>query len=166
MIRPGKAPDWQKTGRARLFVPDVPLASLIASLYTLLNRRNEGQMAERWLGFKVSGDKVVMVDAEMPGVGPIILVADHTWSLQKGSREDAYHVIYQQVSNYLREHEIKRVVISFSRFGASSMGSQRSTSLQSGTRQTRPLSAGMSRCRSVFAQSLTSRSLPTIWRGS
>jgi hypothetical protein len=68
-------------------------------------------MAERRVGFKVSGDKIVMVDAEVPDDGPIVLLADHTWSLQKGAREDAYDVIYRQVANYLREHEIKRVVL-------------------------------------------------------
>jgi hypothetical protein len=91
--------------------PDLPLARLAANLYTLLNKRNEARMAERRVGFKVSGDKVVLIDAEVPDVGPISLVADHTWTLQKGAREDAYHVIYQQVANYLREHEIKRVVL-------------------------------------------------------
>jgi len=68
-------------------------------------------MTERRVGFKVSGDKVVVIDAEVPDDGPIVLLADHTWSLQKGAREDAYNVIYQQVANYLREHEIKRVVL-------------------------------------------------------
>ncbi|WP_149539363.1 hypothetical protein [Siccirubricoccus phaeus] len=68
-------------------------------------------MAERRVGFTVSGDKVVVVDAEVPVDGPIVLIADHTWSLQKGAREDAYNVIYQQVANYLREHGVKRVVL-------------------------------------------------------
>jgi hypothetical protein len=68
-------------------------------------------MPERRVGLTVSGDKVVVVDAEVPDDGPIVLLADHTWILQRGAREDAYHVIYQQVANYLREHEIKRVVL-------------------------------------------------------
>jgi hypothetical protein len=68
-------------------------------------------MTERRIGFKVSGDKVIVVDAEVPDDGPIVLQADHTWSLQKGAREDAYNVLYQQVANYLREHDIKRVVL-------------------------------------------------------
>jgi len=68
-------------------------------------------MTERLVGLTVSGEKVVVVDAEVPDDGPIVLLADHTWTLQKGAREDAYHVIYQQVANYLREHEIGRVVL-------------------------------------------------------
>jgi hypothetical protein len=68
-------------------------------------------MAERRVGLTVSGDKVVVVDAEVPEDGPIVLLADHTWSLQKGAREDAYHIMYQQVANYLREHGIDRVVL-------------------------------------------------------
>ncbi|MBV9829561.1 MAG: hypothetical protein JO001_28400 [Alphaproteobacteria bacterium] len=68
-------------------------------------------MPERRVGLSVSGDKVVAVDAEVPDIGPIVLLADHTWTLQKGAREDAYHVMYQQVANYLREHEIRRVVL-------------------------------------------------------
>jgi hypothetical protein len=69
------------------------------------------EMSERRAGFRVSGDKVVVVDAEVPTDGPIVLMADHTWSLQKGAREDAYNVLYQQVANYLREHGIKRAVL-------------------------------------------------------
>jgi hypothetical protein len=75
-------------------------------------------MSERRVGLTVSGDKVVVVDAEVPDDGPIALLADHTWSLQKGAREDAYHTIYQQVANYLREHEIRRVVLKASAVNA------------------------------------------------
>ena len=46
-------------------------------------------MGERRVGLKVSGEKVVVVDADVPEQGPITLVADHSWSLQKGAREDA-----------------------------------------------------------------------------
>jgi hypothetical protein len=68
-------------------------------------------MSIRCVGLSVSGGKVVVVDAIVPETGPIELQADHTWSLQKGDREDAYHVLYQQVANYLREHGIKRAVL-------------------------------------------------------
>lgn len=68
-------------------------------------------MSERRIGFTVSGEKVVAVDAEVPDTGPIVLQADHTFSLQKGDREDAYDTLYKQVSNYLREHGIKRAVL-------------------------------------------------------
>ena len=65
-------------------------------------------MSIRCVGLSVSGGKVVVVDAIVPETGPIELQADHTWSLQKGDREDAYHVLYQQVANYLREHGIEQ----------------------------------------------------------
>lgn len=68
-------------------------------------------MMERQVGFTVSGEKVVAVDAEVGDDGPIIVQADHTWSLQRGKREDAYHVLYQQIANYLREHGVQRVVL-------------------------------------------------------
>src|SRR5690606_21424344 len=73
--------------------------------------RNGGIMSERRVGFHVSKDKVIAVDAEVPESGPIVLQADHTWNLQRGAREEAYHVLYQQVANYLREHDITRAVV-------------------------------------------------------
>lgn len=79
-------------------------------------------MAERRVGFQVSGDKVVVVDAMVSDDGPIVIQADHSWSLQTGAREDAYHVLYQQVSNYLREHDIKRAVLKGSAANARGMG--------------------------------------------
>lgn len=75
-------------------------------------------MSERRVGLAVSGSKVTAVDAMVPDTGPIELQADHTWSLQQGSREDAYHVLYQQVANYLREHGIKRAVLKASAVSA------------------------------------------------
>lgn len=68
-------------------------------------------MSQRCVGLSVSGGKLVVVDALVPRQGPIILQADHTWSLQRGIREDAYHVLYQQVANYLREHGIQKAVL-------------------------------------------------------
>lgn len=78
-------------------------------------------MSERRVGFTVSGDKVVVVDALVPDEGPIVLQADHSWNLQKGDREDAYHVLYQQVTNYLREHDIRRVALKASSANARGM---------------------------------------------
>ena len=76
-----------------------------------MRERGEDEMTERRVGFIVSGEKVVLVDAKVPSEGPIVLQADHSWTLQKGAREDAYNVLYQQVANYLREHDVKRVVL-------------------------------------------------------
>ena len=35
-------------------------------------------MAERWLGVVVSGDKVTIVDAEVPDSGPLVVLADQS----------------------------------------------------------------------------------------
>jgi len=87
-------------------------------IFCCCEKVNEESMSERRVGLTVSGDKVVVVDAEVPDDGPIVLFADHTWTLQKGAREEAYHMIYQQVANYLRGHEIKRVVLKASAVNA------------------------------------------------
>ena len=68
-------------------------------------------MPERWLGIVVGSDRVVAVDAEVPASGPLIVQADLSWSLQKGDRPSAYTVMHQHVSNYCKEHGIKRAVI-------------------------------------------------------
>ena len=85
-------------------------------------------MTERRVGFTVSGDKVIAVDAEVPDEGPIVLTADHSWSLQMGPREDAYDTMYQQVANYLREHVVGRVVLKAS---AVNLGSTKLAHLES-----------------------------------
>lgn len=68
-------------------------------------------MANRWVGITVSGDKVTLVDADITDSGPIVLLADQSWNLQKGDRADAYHVMYQQISDYLTENGIKRAIV-------------------------------------------------------
>jgi hypothetical protein len=50
-------------------------------------------MAERWLGVVVSGDKVTIVDAEVPDSGPLVVLADQSWPLQQGDRIPAYVVM-------------------------------------------------------------------------
>lgn len=85
-------------------------------------------MIERRVGFVINGTKIVVVDAEVPVDGPIVLQSDQTWKLQSGLREQAYHVLYQQCANYLREHGIKRVVLKGS---ALTRGSMRKAHLES-----------------------------------
>src|SRR5690348_145559 len=68
-------------------------------------------MADRWIGIVVSSEKVTAVDAEVPGSGPLIVQADHSWPLQKGDRASGYRTLHQQVGDYCREHEIKKAVI-------------------------------------------------------
>jgi hypothetical protein len=68
-------------------------------------------MPERWIGLVVASDSVVVVDAEVPASGPLVLEADDTWNLQGGDRPRAYHVMYQRIADYVREHRIERVVI-------------------------------------------------------
>jgi hypothetical protein len=70
-------------------------------------------MAERWVAFVATSASVVMVDAEIPDDedDPIILQADQTWRLQKGDRDAAYHVLYQQCTNYLEENGVDVALI-------------------------------------------------------
>jgi len=85
-------------------------------------------MPERWLGVVVSGDKVTMVDAEIPTSGPLIIQSDQTWQLQSGDRIAAYVIMHQQVLDYANEHEIARAVVKES---AVSLGGTKKTHLQS-----------------------------------
>jgi hypothetical protein len=68
-------------------------------------------MPDRWVGMVISGDRVVVVDAEVPNNGPIVIQSDHTWRLQTGDRPQAYDVIFQQCANYLRENNIAKVIV-------------------------------------------------------
>ena len=68
-------------------------------------------MSERWVGMVVSGDKVTIVDAEIPDTGPLVLQSDVTWKLQDGDRPEAYNVLSQQCVNYLRENGIDKVLV-------------------------------------------------------
>src|SRR5690349_17931757 len=76
-------------------------------------------MARR-LGIVVASDKVVMVDAEVPDVGPLVVQMDDTWTMQDGERPLAYTVMHRRVADYVREQKIEKVVIKAS---ALSMGS-------------------------------------------
>jgi hypothetical protein len=68
-------------------------------------------MPDRWLGIVVRSDEIVLVDAEVPDSGPLLLQGDHSWQLQKGARGAAYVVLHQQVADYVRENGIDRVVV-------------------------------------------------------
>ena len=68
-------------------------------------------MSERWVGMVVSGDKVTVVDAEVPDTGPLSLQADVTWRLQAGEKPAAYNVLSQLCANYLRENGINKVLV-------------------------------------------------------
>ena len=85
-------------------------------------------MSEARAGFFISGEKVALVHATVPDAGPITIEADQTWKLQSGPREDAYHVLYQQCVNYLREHAIRRAVLKAS---AVTLGSMKKAHLES-----------------------------------
>ena len=68
-------------------------------------------MSERWVGMVVSGDKVILVDAEVPTSGPLILQSEQAFSLQAGNRADAYHLMHQRIRDYIRDNGIARAVI-------------------------------------------------------
>ena len=68
-------------------------------------------MADRWVGIVASGDKVTMVDAEVPANGPLIVQMDQTLKLQTGDRASAYDTLYNSLTNYFREQKIAKVFV-------------------------------------------------------
>lgn len=68
-------------------------------------------MAERWLGLRVSGANVVIVDAEVPEEGPLVVINDQTLKVPTGPRERALDQVHQQVANYIRANGIDRAVV-------------------------------------------------------
>lgn len=69
-------------------------------------------MAVRWLGLSASKDSVVVVDAEVPDDdGPIVIMSDDTWKIQKGDRAAAYNVLHQQCVDYVNANGIDAVVV-------------------------------------------------------
>lgn len=79
-------------------------------------------VAERWLGVHVSGDGIIIVDAEVPEDGPIVIVADESWKLENGSRPEALKTIFKRLSDYARDKGIARAVIKESAANARGMG--------------------------------------------
>jgi hypothetical protein len=81
-------------------------------------------MTKRWLGLSASKDGVTYVDVETPDDdGPITVLADDTWKVQKGDRPEAYNVLYQQCADYVREQGIDAVYVQAS--AVSGMGAAR-----------------------------------------
>jgi hypothetical protein len=81
-------------------------------------------MTKRWLGLSASKDGVTYVDVEIPDDhGPITVLADDTWKVQKGERAEAYNVLYQQCADYVREQGIDAVYVQAS--AVSGMGAAR-----------------------------------------
>lgn len=69
-------------------------------------------MSERWLGVVVQGDRVTMVDAEVPDDGgKITILADIPYKLQSGDRASAYSAIAKQIRDYVKENNIKKCVM-------------------------------------------------------
>lgn len=69
-------------------------------------------MTKRWLGLTASKEGVIYVDVEVPDDdGPIVVLADDTWKVQKGDRSAAYSVLHQQCADYIRENHIERTVV-------------------------------------------------------
>jgi hypothetical protein len=68
-------------------------------------------MTIRSLGVVASGDVVTLVDADVPDDGAITIVLDQTIKLQKGDKAEAYRLIHQRISDYVREKKIKKAII-------------------------------------------------------
>jgi hypothetical protein len=96
-------------------------------LHTVIAGR-KNCMKKRWLGVVVSGDKVTLVDGEVPDNGPIVIQSDQSWPLQQGERASAYVVMAQQVADYATEHSIDLAIVKES---AVSLGGTKKAHLQS-----------------------------------
>lgn len=68
-------------------------------------------MAVRWVGIVASGDKVTMVDVEVPVTGPLVVQMDQTLKLQTGDRSAAYNTLYHQLANYFGEQLTNKVIV-------------------------------------------------------
>lgn len=80
-------------------------------------------MADRWLGVHVSGDGLIIVDAEVPDDGgPIVIVADESWRLENGDRAKAYQTISKRLADYARDKGIAKAVIKESAASRQGMG--------------------------------------------
>ncbi|WP_156898224.1 hypothetical protein [Methylocapsa acidiphila] len=77
---------------------------------------------ERWVGIAVSGDRITLVDASVETGKPLLIKSDQTLKLQKGDRAAAYAVVHGQVSDYISNHKIGRVVIKASAVSQSGSG--------------------------------------------
>jgi len=83
-----------------------------SKLYKVYDNNRVKCMAKRWLGLSAAKDSVTVVNAEIPSdSGPIVIVSDDTWRLQKGDRAAAYSVLHQQCADYIKENGIAAVVV-------------------------------------------------------
>lgn len=89
-------------------------------------------MAERWVSLVVTGEKVIVVDAEVPEEGQLVLQSDDTWRLQGGDRAAAYNVIGQQCRDYLIANGVSKVLVKASAvsLGGTKIGHLRSAELR------------------------------------
>lgn len=89
-------------------------------------------MSERWVGIVVTGDKVIVVDAEIPETGQLVLQNDTTWRLQDGDRASGYNVLGKQCRDYLSENGVSKVLIKASAIslGATKLAHLRSAELR------------------------------------
>lgn len=69
-------------------------------------------MTMRWLGLSASKESIVVVDIEIPDDdGPVVIMSDDTWKVQKGDRAAAYNVLHQQCADYIKENGIDAVIV-------------------------------------------------------
>lgn len=70
-------------------------------------------MSKKLASFVVSGEAVKVVVAQVPidPKDPISIEYDQTWNLQSGAREPALHVLHQRCASFLKEQQIKSVVL-------------------------------------------------------
>lgn len=66
---------------------------------------------QTWVGITVAGDSLILVELEICPSDDIKVISDVTWKLQAGSRPQAYSVMYERVSIYLKERNITHIAI-------------------------------------------------------
>jgi hypothetical protein len=75
-------------------------------------------MTAYWLGLVVTGENITGVILDYSDSPPSVQ-GQVAWSLQSGDRVDALAVMYERMTNFVREEQIANVVIKASAAGAS-----------------------------------------------
>ena len=78
---------------------------------TLGFRSGEQAMREKWIGMKVSWDRIEFVHAATAPNKGFTVVEEHTWSLGTLSRSAEYLIMGKRVAEYAIRHGIARAVL-------------------------------------------------------
>lgn len=68
-------------------------------------------MKERWVGIVPSSKKVTLVHLEYEVFDDIVVNDDTKWDLPTGDEPQAYLTLFNQMSDYLKQNNVKHVVV-------------------------------------------------------